>query len=168
MAQVVAHCLASDGAGAVVLGLDPGAKPVLSFREARLRNQLWPDSLDQNDFSADAENQPTMAVGKEIRTRLTDELGPLLDATALSEPILFHPGGAALMALMAEKWPALAETIAISSHVLTNHGNLGSPSLLWVLARALELEASVTPRLRLVALGPGIVSTLLLLDGVEQ
>ena len=169
LAQVVAHCLASDGAAALVVGQDPGPKPLLSFRGATLRNQLWPGSLDLNDFTADGDNQPFMSVGKEIRNRIVVELEPIVDAEPLrTAPILFHPGGAALMKLISDRWPALADSVAISCAVLARHGNLGSSSLLWVLAEAIARGAPLTPRLRLAALGPGIVSTLLTLDGVER
>jgi predicted naringenin-chalcone synthase len=168
MAQVVAHCLASDGAGALVVGRDPGQRPLLSFSSAQLHNRLWSRSLDLNDFTADGDNQPFMAVGKEIRSRVVQELEPLLGDDVVREPILFHPGGAALMTLIGERWPVLADTIALSSGVLERHGNLGSSSVLWVLAEALARSVPLTPRLRLAALGPGIVATLLALDGVER
>jgi predicted naringenin-chalcone synthase len=167
MSQLVAHCLASDGAAALVLGA-PVASPLLSFRAAQLTSRLWPDALDLNDFTADGDNQPFMSVGKRIRDRVVPELEPLLDDAVRAQPILFHPGGAALMKLIAERWPDLRETIAISSSVLERHGNLGSSSVLWVLAEAHTLGATLVPRLRLAALGPGIVTTVLALDGVER
>jgi predicted naringenin-chalcone synthase len=169
LSQLVAHCLASDGAAALVLGEPPSmTRPLLSFRTAQLINRLWPDALDLNDFTADSDNQPFMSVGKRIRDRVVPELEPLLDDVARAQPILFHPGGAALMKLIAERWPDLAPTIAISSAVLERHGNLGSSSVLWVLAEAQARAAPLTPRLRLAALGPGIVTTVLALDGVER
>jgi predicted naringenin-chalcone synthase len=169
MAQVVAHCLASDGGAALVISKDPGPRPLLSFRAAMLRNQLWPGALDLNDFTADEDNQPFMSVGKEIRNRIVEELAPTVeDPAARGSPILFHPGGAALMKLLAERWPELADSIALSCAVLAQHGNLGSSSLLWVLAEAMARRETLAPRLRLAALGPGIVSTLLTLEGVER
>ncbi len=167
VSQLVAHCLASDGAAALVLG-EPVSAPLLSYRAATLTNRLWADALDLNDFTADGDNQPLMSVGKRIRDRVVPELEPFLDGATRAQPILFHPGGAALMKLIAERWPDLAPTIALSSAVLEQHGNLGSSSVLWVLAEAAARRATLTPRLRLAALGPGIVTTLLALDGVER
>lgn len=166
MSQLVAHCLASDGAAAALISREPGDGAVLSWRACRLRSRLWPDALGENDFTASEDGQPFMSVGKAIRTRLTDELEPLLDEIA-AEPALFHPGGAALVRALAAARPELGESLELSSAVLRQSGNIGSASLLWVLERALRQRRSLSPRLRLVALGPGIVSTVLRLDGVE-
>src|SRR5579871_4341624 len=168
MAMLVAHCLASDGAAAFVVGRDPGPRPLLSYRSCKLVSRLWPGSLDQNDFTADQDNQPLISVGKEIRTRIGDELAKVLDDDSLREPLFVHPGGAALMRLLRERYPPLAATADLSMSVLADHGNLGAPSVLWVLDRALSASFAVAPRFRLVALGPGIVTTLLLVDGVER
>jgi predicted naringenin-chalcone synthase len=99
-------------------------------------------------------------VGREIRTRLLDEVGPVLAGLGVDDPILFHPGGVALMALMREAYPSLRETVDLATEVIAHHGNLGAPSLLWVLAEALARRAPVSPNLRLFALGAGIVTTI--------
>ena len=166
MSQVVAHCLGSDGAAAAVVSHQPGPETRLSWSGCELHSRLWPDSLSENDFTAGEDDQPLIAVGKSIRTRLLDELMPLLEQIG-SEPALFHPGGAALMRALAGARPHLAGTLELSSEVLQLDGNLGAASLLWVLDRALRERRTLTPRLRLVALGPGIVSTVLRLDRVE-
>jgi alkylresorcinol/alkylpyrone synthase len=168
MAQLVAHCLASDGAAALLLSREPGSQPVLAYRDLRLASQLWSNALDQNDLTADADNQPFILVGKDIRVRLVTELSALLTPEVLSTPLFVHPGGAALMRLLTKHFGMLAETAEVSSSILEEHGNLGSPSVLLVLERALAVGMSVVPRFRLVALGPGIVSTVLLFDGVER
>lgn len=170
MSQLVAHCLASDGAAAVIVGRGRRAGDLLRFAGARLASRLWAGSLDLNDLTADDGNQPYLSVGKAIRTRIVDELGPLLEADggrALAEPILFHPGGAALMRLLAERWPVLSDTIELSVGMLARNGNVGAPSVLLVLEEALRARRAVAPTLRLCALGPGIVTTVLRLDGCE-
>ena len=165
LAQVVAHCLASDAAGAVVVRREPWPGAALDYDGAALRSELWPDSLDQNDLNACEHNEPFLAVGKAIRTRLTQEVEPLLEALGESR-FLLHPGGKALMTALGAARPDLGDSIAIASDVLENHGNVGAASLIWVLGRALERRAALTSRLTLFALGPGIVTTALTLDGV--
>ncbi|GEM_PF-5817880 len=165
LSQVVAHCLASDGAAAVVVGGSPPAGEHLSWSSCTLNSTLWPESLGENDFTACALNQPYIAVGKDIRTRLLDELGP----TVADLPVagtLFHPGGAALVRSLGSAYPDFAPTLARSSAVLREHGNIGAASLLWVLREAWTERRSFGESLCLVALGPGIVSTILQCDGL--
>ncbi|KIG13409.1 Chalcone synthase [Enhygromyxa salina] len=171
MSQVVAHCLASDGAAAVVVSAKPSSSSCISWDGCRLDTRLWPNSLAENDFTASEDNQPLISVGKEIRTRLLDELGPTV-AAANPDTTYFHPGGASLMRQLGASFPAFAPTLDISSKVLREHGNIGSASVLWVLHEAwAQHEAgqrAFGPDLRLIALGPGIVSTQLCLTGVSQ
>ena len=166
LAQVVAHCLASDAAGVVVVRREPWPGAVLHYSGAELSSDLWPGSLDQNDLNACEHNEPFLAVGKAIRTRMTAETAPLLEALEGSRFIL-HPVGKALMTALGAARPELNDSIAVASDVLEDHGNVGAASLLWVLGRALERGLALTPRATLFALGPGIVSTALTLDGVD-
>jgi predicted naringenin-chalcone synthase len=167
MAQLVAHALASDGAAALLMTREPGRSPIFAHESCRLTSQQWSGSLDQNDFTADEDNQPMLSVGKDIRTRIGPELDKILDEDALGSPIFFHPGGAALMRTLKASYPQLADSVDLSMTVLTEHGNLGAASLLCVLDRVLVERAVITPRFRLLALGPGIVTTSLLLEGVH-
>ena len=169
MSQLVAHCLASDGGAAVVLSAEPfGAEGAsLSWRSCRLHSHLWPDSLAENDFTASEDNQPLISVGKEIRTRLLPELGPVVERCDPATTY-FHPGGASLMRQLGAHFPDFVPTLDISSGVLREHGNIGSASVLWVLHDAWQAGRSFGPTLRLIALGPGIVSTMLELEGVNQ
>jgi predicted naringenin-chalcone synthase len=64
--------------------------------------------------------------------------------------------------------PRLSETAALSMSVLRENGNVGSSSAVWVLHRAMGRDMAIGPKLRLVALGPGIVTTILHVDGVER
>lgn len=168
MSQLVAHCLASDGAAALTVGVAPepdGASRV--YTSCRLDSRLWPESLGENDFTTSADNQPLIGVGKAIRTRLLDELGPLI-ADVDPDTSFFHPGGAALMRTLGSARPELASTLELSSMILREHGNIGAASVLWVLHAAWTQGRRLGPTLRLIALGPGIVSTMLRLDGVDS
>ena len=104
LSQVVAHCLASDGAAAMILSRDGGDGDLFSYQRCELTTALWPDALDQNDFTACSDNQPFISVGKAIRTRLLEEAGGILSEVA-DGPVFLHPGGAALMKSIASALP---------------------------------------------------------------
>ncbi|PRP93393.1 Alpha-pyrone synthesis polyketide synthase-like Pks11 [Enhygromyxa salina] len=167
MSQLVAHCLASDGAAALVVSAEPTRDDCISWEGCRLDSRLWPNSLAENDFTASEDNQPLISVGKEIRTRLLDELRPAVEQ-ANPDTTYFHPGGASLMRQLGAAFPALVPSLDISSEVLRAHGNIGSASVLWVLHDAWKAGRAFGPDLRLVALGPGIVSTQLHFTGVRH
>jgi predicted naringenin-chalcone synthase len=170
MSEVVAHCLSSDGAAALILSNKPGKQPIFSYRTCALASKMWPDSLHLNVQSASEQNQPFIVVGKEIQTRIGDEFAYYVNKNAaiLEEPALFHPGGIALMKLLREKYPQLAETTELSIGELQETGNFGSPSVLWVLNAALRKNVKLTPRVRLITFGPGKVTAILLIDGIEM
>ncbi len=164
--QLVAHCLPSDGGGAMLLGVESSDEALLRFETASLRTRQWENTIDQNDFGADEENQPFMAVGKDIRNQIGGELGKLFTEQNLEEPIILHPGGRALMERVAQDYPVLEKVTGRSCDVLIKHGNVGSASLMFVFNEALLQGASLAPRLQFFALAPGIVSTLLCLENV--
>lgn len=166
IAQLVAHCLASDGAAALVMSSAPGPQAFLTYERGAMVTRLWPGSLDLNDFTADEENQPYISVGKDIRTRLLDELGGML---AVAEgPVLMHPGGAALMRILTEHFPERRAELDLALSILEDNGNMGAPSALWVLRRALERGLEIDGEAQLFALGPGIVSTLYRFEGAKS
>jgi predicted naringenin-chalcone synthase len=165
-AQIVAHCLSSDAAGAIIVSAEPLEGAMASYGGARLVAELWPGALDQNDYGACEHNQPYMSVGKAIRTRLVEETSRVLGALAEGS-VFVHPGGKALMSALAQARPSLSDTIALSTGVLADHGNVGASSLLWVLASAHARSWALCPAFTLFALGPGIVTTALTLTEVS-
>jgi alkylresorcinol/alkylpyrone synthase len=168
MPQLVAHCLASDAAAAILLSRAAGDRRAFSYTRCEMRSRLWPDSLDQNDYTADEDNQPVLLVGRAIRHRVADELEKILDAEALRGPIIMHPGGAAVMRHLRERHPEMKAAVELALSVIVSHGNVGAPSVLWVLERALETGVSISPSFHLVALAPGIVSTCVRFEGVAD
>lgn len=163
--ETVAHCLASDGAAAMRIGRVPGASPVFGYDSVSLKTRLWAESLEENDYNTSADGQPFMAVGKQIRTRLAEETAEFFTDEVRAGQILLHPGGIALMKLVRESYPDLSDTVELSTEVLRDHGNIGSASVLFVLREALRC-GDLASTVHLFALGPGIVTTMLRLDGV--
>ena len=167
MSQLVAHCLASDGGAATVVSAEPLSEDAVSWDGCELHTRLWPETLAENDFTAGPDNQPLIPVGKEIRTRLLPELGPVMTSIDPASSY-FHPGGAALMRKLGTTYPEFKPTLDISSNVLSQHGNIGAASVLWVLHDAWAGGREFADQLRLVALGPGIVATLIHFTGVQH
>jgi predicted naringenin-chalcone synthase len=64
------------------------------------------------------------------------------------------------MKIIAAAYPDLDEGTRCSLSVLEDFGNIGSPSTLFVLDRALETGLRVTPSVQLLGIGPGMVMTL--------
>lgn len=157
MEELVAHCLASDGAAAMVLSTEAG--PYSSHGGFESHEVLWSNALDQNFFGASADNEPYLAVGKDIRSRIVGETSAWFEARSADEVVLMHPGGAALMDRVAQAEPGRAASIELSRKVLRENGNLGSPSVLFVLKEAFESGLPLGTRFTLFALGPGIVTT---------
>lgn len=164
MSEIVAHCLASDGAAALILSADPTVGGRLTYTRAALDSELWADALDQNDFTACPAQQPRLSVGPAIRNRIVDETESVFSALDAKDGLLMHPGGAALMDRVESAYPQRRASVALSREILRDNGNLGAPSLLWVLSRALETGLDLGEDLLLFALGPGIVTTALRLS----
>ena len=167
VSQLVAHCLASDGGAAIVVSDAPSSERSVSWDSCELHTKLWRGSLGENDFTASADNQPLLSVGKEIRTRIVPELGPLMESVD-PRHCYFHPGGAALMRKLSASYPSFTPTLDISTKVLREHGNIGAASVLFVLEAAWKAGREFDDQLRLIALGPGIVATQIHFGGVQS
>ncbi len=158
--EVVGRVLSSDGAAGLVLSAEPGPGSLFSYSRFEFRLHAWPDSVKYAYTETSANGEPYGSVGKDIRTRMLDESAHMLTAEVVAEPIFFHPGGIALLRGLAEFAPRLSDTVGLSAEILGAHGNLSSPTVLYVLKRALERGVPIHPRLRLLAFGPGIYTTL--------
>lgn len=82
-------------------------------------------------------------------------------APALHTPIILHPGGAAILdaveqALLADSPAGDVSALAASRRVLGEFGNMSSPSVLFVLARAVSQPEPVGFPALLLAFGPGL------------
>lgn len=161
MSQIVANCLVSDGAIALILSRDNDDKTICSYKECKLITQLWPNSLELNMFSVTKDNQPYVSVGKDIQTRLLGELEEVLPKEIISQPVYLHPGGIALMNLIKDRYPQLLGSAELSIRDLTISGNLGASSVMFVLARAIKEGTFTGSPFHLISFGPGKVTAIL-------
>ena len=77
---------------------------------------------------------------------------------------LVHPGGRRIIESVQEALDLSREDVAASYDVLAEHGNMGTPSIFYVMSRALELRRPLAGELGLmVTVGPGVTVGLMLL-----
>ncbi len=77
---------------------------------------------------------------------------------------LVHPGGRRIIESVQETLDLSREDVAASYDVLAEHGNMGTPSIFYVMNRAVELRRPLAGEIGLmVTVGPGVTVGLMLL-----
>lgn len=139
---LISACLFGDGAGAAVLSasanggrrvrwksggslLNPDGRDHLRFeqRNGLLRNILTPEVPD--------------LAAKHVGTVLDDTLTRNQVARSQISGWIFHPGGRDVLQALREKIQLSGHDVRWSENVLREHGNMSSPSVLFVLKAAL-------------------------------
>ena len=167
--NMIATALFADGcAAAVVSGkADQGDNP--SFRA--FEQKTWPNTRDMMGWEIGATGFD-LVLARDIPTFVTKDFAPFCDAfleaqglehSDLAEPACHPGGGRVVEALEAYFAPAIAG-IPATREVLRQHGNMSSPTVLFVLEQ-LILQKPDKPIL-LTALGPGFTAALGILDPV--
>jgi predicted naringenin-chalcone synthase len=103
--------------------------------------------------------------GEGLRELVEDFLGANgLERDAIDH-WLVHPGGRRIIESMQEALDLSREDVAVSYDVLAEHGNMGTPSIFYVMKRAVEQREPQSGDLGLmVTVGPGVTVGLMLLQ----
>jgi len=171
--NLVAASLFGDGAAAVVVegaragdARSNGAPEILASQST-----LWPDSLDVMGWEVDGSGLHVV-FSKDIPTIVREKVRPGLAAFLEShgldlerlEHVVAHPGGVKVLRAYAEALRRDPGTFRHSRDVLREHGNMSSPTCLFVLERLLASEGMRRGEHAVVAaLGPGFSSEYVLL-----
>lgn len=159
--NLVASALFADGAAAAVVSGSAsaaGARGGVGLGTSRCRT--LPDSLEEmtwritdEGFAMTLSREVPRAVRRAIRDLLAETRPP-------PRAILPHPGGPGILDAVEAALDGRAgedldrRGLACAREVLAEHGNMSSPTILFVLARA--IERGVTLPAELVAFGPGL------------
>ena len=167
--KLVANALFADGAAAAVLGAgadgDGGAGAPGNSGAPRLADAatvLLPDSEDAMNWTiGDAGFEMTLAprVPQLVAEHLPGWLARWLARHALSPARVgswaVHPGGPRILGAVERALALPAGATAVSRELLASHGNMSSPTVLFLLER---LRAADDPRPWVaLAFGPGLV-----------
>ena len=159
-ADIVATALFGDGAAACVLQTGEGGFAQL----VGAAEHTWPDSLEIMGWRVDAEGLGVIfaqSIPPFARRHLRPAMELMLARQNLGfddvDRFLCHPGGAKVIEALEGALDLGQGALDHERAVLADHGNMSSPTALYVLERA--RRASLPPRTVLTALGPGFTAS---------
>jgi alkylresorcinol/alkylpyrone synthase len=177
--NLVATSLFADGAAAaVVAGADVAVPATNGHRALELlasRSTFWPDTLDVMGWTVDGEGLHVVFsrdIPTIVRERVRPSLLEFLEAHGLGletlQHLVAHPGGVKVLRAYGEALELPAESFRHARDVLRDHGNMSSPSCLFVLERFLGAgEIGEGEHAVVAALGPGFAAEYVLLRGAS-
>ncbi len=155
--DMVALALFADGCAAAVIGT--GAGPQIGA----FASHIWPDSLDMMGWEI-GDTGFDLVLARDIPVFVNSHFAPVCDSfmarhgltkANMAEPAC-HPGGGRVVDALAEYF---GDDLTTTRDVLRDHGNMSSPTVLFVLEALLAGEPIQKPTL-LTALGPGFVGAM--------
>ena len=163
VANIVSTALFGDGAAAAVLRAGRGGSGGLAEITAAAEH-TWPDSLDIMGWTVDPlgfgvvldRSLPAFA---EANARPALEAALARMGLGLNDVDRFvcHPGGAKVLEALEKALGLCQGALTFEREVLADHGNMSSPTALFVLERALGAETR--GGLVLTAFGPGFTAS---------
>src|SRR5262249_27677356 len=159
-ANVVAASLFGDGAAAVVLRAGDGGMT----RVEASAEKLWPDTLDIMGWSVDPQGfgvifQRTIPdfVQEHMGSAVAEMIAKMEFSLAEVDRFICHPGGAKVIAALERALSLEQGALDHERDIIADYGNMSSPTVLFVLDRA--LAQGLPPRSLLTALGPGFTAS---------
>ena len=175
--NLVAASLFGDGAAAALVVAGNGGVHGNGRRPLELvatSSTLWPDTLDVMGWDVDgdglhvvfARDIPTI-VHERVRPGLTAFLERHRLSLDTLDHLVAHPGGTKVLAAYQQALGLPADALRHAREVLRDHGNLSSPTCLFVLERFLDGGViGAGQSAVLAALGPGFCAEYALMRGV--
>lgn len=166
--KTVGSSIFGDGCGAMLLDGDAGAggPTILASKVHQI-----PDSLDAVAMRL-APGDSYLHLIRELPDVAGDHVGHLVDdflkANGLNRSTihhwLIHPGGRRIIECAQQALELSDEDVEVSFDVLANHGNVGTPSIFYVMHKAVQQRRpGAGERGLMVTIGPGVTVGLLLL-----
>ncbi len=155
--DMVALALFADGCAAAVIGTGKG--PELSA----FSSHVWPDTLDMMGWDI-GDTGYDLVLARDIPVFVNSHFAPACDAflteqglakADMAQPAC-HPGGGRVVDALAQYF---GEDLTATRDVLRAHGNMSSPTVLFVLEKLLAAGPITKPAL-MTALGPGFVGAM--------
>ena len=165
--NMIATALFADGCAAAVISGRDGPAGAPSFRA--FDQKTWPGTCDMMGWEIGYTGFD-LVLARDIPSFVTRDFAPFCDAflaaqglakSDLSEPAC-HPGGGRVVEALEAYFAPELSGIPATRDVLRDHGNMSSPTVLFVLDKLLEQKPDKP--ILLTALGPGFTAALGILD----
>ncbi len=176
--NLIATALFGDGAAAVIVAGRSAPRPARTaarpLEVLASASTLWKDTRELMGWSVDATGFSVM-LSRDLPTFIRREVRPSLEpflarrGLALGDiaHMVAHPGGVKVLDAWAASLDLPADAFDHAREVLREHGNMSSPSCLFVLERFRKSDEIGPGDLALLsALGPGFCAEYVLLRGV--
>ncbi len=158
--NIIATALFGDGAAACVLRSGEGG--VAEVESAG--DHLFPDTLDIMGWKID-DTGLGILLAQSLPPFAERELGPAIDGILARSDLtrgdidrfICHPGGTKVLAAMECTFGLAPDTLDIERSVLAEYGNMSSPTVLFVLERA--IRGGLPDRSAMIAMGPGFTAS---------
>ena len=173
---VLANTLFADGAAAMIVGERGNADaPAINagWRIAATGSHLLADSLDAMTWTV-GDHGFTMTLSPRVPDIIHAQLPAAVDAWLESHgtsrarlgSVAVHPGGPRIVEQVAQALDLPEAWCAPSREVLASHGNMSSPTILFILEQLMRSNAE-GPML-MMAFGPGLAAELALLERIQR
>jgi alkylresorcinol/alkylpyrone synthase len=158
--DMIALALFADGCAAAVVG--SGAGPELTVSASH----VWAETINMMGWEI-GDTGFDLVLSRDIPAFVRSDFAPVVDAflegqglsdSAMAEPAC-HPGGGRVVDALADYFNS---DLPVTRWVLAQHGNMSSPTVLFVLKALMDAGPLAGPTL-LTALGPGFTGALALL-----
>ena len=160
--RIVGNALFADGSAALV-GVHPKHAPKDAWREVANGSCLFPDSEHAMTWAI-GNHGFDMTLSAKVPNMIASNLRPWLEDWLKSHNLkigdiaswAIHPGGPRIITSVEESLGLVPGVAWASREVLTQHGNMSSPTVLFIIDR-LRRENSLRPCIAL-GFGPGLVA----------
>jgi alkylresorcinol/alkylpyrone synthase len=176
--NLVAASLFGDGAAAaiVVAGGEPCRNGMRPLELVASASTFWHDTLDVMGWDVDGSGLHVVFardIPSIVHERVRPGLAEFLEANGLTletlDHVVAHPGGMKVLAAYQEALGLGAHALDHAREVLREHGNMSSPTCLFVLERVLAAQAiDAGQHAVLSALGPGFCAEYVLMRGAAN
>ncbi|HQR40798.1 MAG TPA: type III polyketide synthase [Blastocatellia bacterium] len=174
MNNVVANCLFSDGAAATLVTSEVEGSQSGLFEILGSHTVIAEDTDDQMTWTV-TDTGFQMSLTAEVPETLRNAIAPFVDGLLAPHRLTpvdigfwaVHPGGRRIVEAVRESLELPEDAVAASFDVLSEHGNMSSPTVLFVLERCVAKGIRTGDAGVALAFGPGLTLESLLLRSLS-